>query len=167
VFVTSLAARRHRLLFSLRAEKFTLKCMAEGGDDIYKRMKGILAHHTTKPTYCKGYGMGLSCSSGATVARYVLRAAINMSSAPNLCLQRWSEWTVERRRGQFDLIRIQRLLELRTRTLGLTACLASVSKVTSALWLPLTFGEHVLSYAICIRKRQMKSQTVWTKRIAR
>jgi hypothetical protein len=117
VFVASLAARRHRLLFSLRAEKFTLECLAKGGDDIYKRMKGIMAHHTTKPTYCKGYGMGLSRSSGLTVARYVLWAAMNVSSTSNLGLQRWLEWTVERRRGQVDSIRIQRLLELRTRKL--------------------------------------------------
>jgi hypothetical protein len=58
---------------------------------------------------------------------------MNMSSTSNLCLQRWLEWTVERRRGQVDFIRIQRLLQL-----GPATCSTPVGKVTSALRLPLT-----------------------------
>jgi hypothetical protein len=89
---SSQASLQDGTAFCFLSEQRNSVCdLAEGGDDIYKRMKGIVAHHTTKPTYCKGYGMGLSRSSGATVARYVLWAAMNVSSTSNLCLQRWLE----------------------------------------------------------------------------
>jgi hypothetical protein len=61
----------------------TQSAVSKGSDDIYKRMKGVAAHHTIKPTYWSGCGMGLSRCSGATVSRYAWWASMNMSSTSN------------------------------------------------------------------------------------